>query len=244
MKVLIISDIHGNYYALKAVVENTRFDMIICCGDLICGYPLPQECVDVIKIICSYICMGNHDYAVAYNKKPFDNVPPQYIKYAKIFDWARDVARESLCEEAIEYLRVIPREKKFLVDGTTFYLNHTVPNLSHNYHLDLECPQSEIENHYKDIHADILITGHTHVPYIKKLKNRVLINPGSVGASWDGDPRASFAVFDTRTGQIELCRFEYDITKTSSLLKKLNFPKYLLFSLQTGLLPDDPDVAL
>jgi len=241
MKVLIVSDIHGNYYALEAVIKNVSFDVLLCSGDLVVGYPFPRECIDFIRKNCSYICTGNHDYAVAYNKKSYNKLPLKYRKYANALDRAKELTVDLLDKESIGYLRMLLRERKFLVDGITFYLNHTVPNLSLSYSLDPESPQSEIENHYKGIHADILITGHTHMPYVRKLKNKILINPGSVGEPRDGDPRAGFALLDTRTKQIELGRVEYDITETSLRLKKLNFPNYSLFCLQTGRLPDDPD---
>jgi diadenosine tetraphosphatase ApaH/serine/threonine PP2A family protein phosphatase len=101
-------------------------------------------------------------------------------------------------------------------------------------------PQSEVGSYYETFQEDILITGHTHRPYIKKIKNSLLVNPGSVGGQRDGDPRASFAVFDTRTGQIELGRVEYDTSETINLLKKLNYPNYALFCLKTGFLSEDP----
>jgi len=244
MKILIISDIHSNYYALEAVIETIRFDVLVCSGDVVVDYPFPRECIDFLRTNCAHICMGNNDYAVAYDKKSYGNLPPQFMKYANALDRAKELTADLLNKDSINYLRLLPREIEFAVDGITFYLNHTVPNLSLNYYLDPELPQSEIEKHYRDAHADILVTGHTHIPYVKKLKNRVLINPGSVGEPRDGDPRASFAVFDTRTEQIELGRLEYDTTETSLLLTKLNFPNYSLFCLKNGFLPEDPDEAL
>ena len=87
----------------------------------------------------------------------------------------------------------------------------------------------------------MIFTGHTHIPYVKKLGDHILINPGSVGEPRDGDPRASFATFDTSTGQIELGRLVYDITETIRRLKELDFPYYSQFCLKNGFLPDSPD---
>ena len=241
MRVLIISDIHGNYYALKSVVENTQFDVLVCNGDLVMGYPFPMECIGSLRKRDAYTCMGNHDYAVAFDKRPHPNPPPNRVKYIPHLDRLKKLTIDLLDQASIHYLSLLSRENEFTVDGITFYQNHTVPNLSVTYTLDPESSQSEIENLYSNIHADILITGHTHIPYVKKIKDSILINPGSVGEPRDGDPRPSFAIFDTRTKQIELGRTEYDITGTILSLKKLNFPAYTLFCLKYGLLPEDPD---
>jgi putative phosphoesterase len=244
MRVLIISDIHGNYYALKTVIGNIRFDVLVCSGDLVVGYPFPRQCIEVLKMNCSFICMGNHDYAVAYDEKSYGYLPPKYMKYPSALDRAKELTVDLLEEEFIQYLRMLPQEYVFAIDGVTFYINHSVPNLSLNYYLDPKLPQSEIEKHYRDVHADILVTGHTHIPFVRNLKNRILVNPGSVGEPRDGDPRTSFAVFDTRTKQIEFSRLEYDTTETSLMLKQLNFPNYSLFCLKNGFLPEDPDEVL
>ena len=117
-------------------------------------------------------------------------------------------------------------------------MNHTGPFLSLHHDLDLNTPRSELDKYYQDIQADVIFTGHTHVPYVKKLEDTILVNPGSVGEPRDGDPRASFATFDTITGQVRLGRIEYDMTETREILKKLNFPSYSLFCLENGFLPN------
>jgi predicted phosphodiesterase len=86
MRVLIVSDIHGNYYALKAVTEKVPFDVIVCSGDLVVDYPFPRECIDYFKEKCPHICMGNNDYAVAYDTKSYDKLPPKYLRYADEMD--------------------------------------------------------------------------------------------------------------------------------------------------------------
>jgi len=122
-------------------------------------------------------------------------------------------------------------------------MNHTVPNMPLHHYLDLTLPLSELNRYYEDVQADVILTGHTHVPYIKKCGNKILINPGSVGEPRDRDPRASFATLDTSTGQIAFGRLEYDTTETVQRLRELNFPPYSLFCLKNGYLPDNPDEA-
>jgi predicted phosphodiesterase len=91
------------------------------------------------------------------------------------------------------------------------------------------------------VNADVIFTGHSHVPYIKRCGGKIVVNPGSVGEPRDGDPRASCALFDTVTGQIALIRVEYDAADTRARLKETGFPNFALFCLRTGFLPDDPN---
>jgi putative phosphoesterase len=239
MQFLIISDVHGNYQALDSVMKKVGFDILLCCGDLVVDYPFPEQCINILKNSCSHVCSGNNDDNVAWGRKASDHVGAKYAHLAKDLDRATDLTLEMISADSRRYLMELPRECQFALDGITFYMNHTVPHMPLHYYLDLNTPESELAKVYEDIHADVIITGHTHIPYVKKFKNKVLINPGSVGEPRDGDPRASFATFDSATGQIHLGRLAYDMTETREALRKLIFPDYSLFCLENGMLPPD-----
>jgi len=243
MKILIISDIHGNFHALERVTNEVGYDVAVCCGDLVVDYPFPEQCVRAVKGTVSRICLGNNDYTVAYNKKASDNLGAKYAHYAAALDRVTDLTAGMVSDDSKKYLLGLPREARFVLDGISFYMNHTVPNMPLHHYLDLTLPLSELNRYYEDVQADVILTGHTHVPYIKKCGNKILINPGSVGEPRDRDPRASFATLDTSTGQIAFGRLEYDTTETVQRLRELNFPPYSLFCLKNGYLPDNPDEA-
>ena len=238
MILLVISDVHGNYHALDSVMKEVKYDALLCCGDIVVDYPFPQQCIHTLKDSCAHICMGNNDYNVAYDQKASDYISQKYAHLAKDLDRNTDLTLELIGDDAKNYLRELPRECRFALDGVSFYMNHTVPHLPLHHYLDKNTPRSELAEYYQDIQADVIVTGHTHMPYIKNFRDKILVNPGSVGQSRDGDPRASFATFDTATGRIELKRLEYDITETSEYLKKLNFPAYSLYCLKNGFLPE------
>ena len=238
MILLVISDVHGNYHALDSVIKKVKYDAMACCGDIVVDYPFPQQCIRALKDSCAHICSGNNDYNVAYDQKASDYISQKYAHLAKDLDRNTDLTLELIGDDAKNYLRELPRECRFVLDGVSFYMNHTVPHLPLHHYLDKNTPRSELAEYYQDIQADVIVTGHTHMPYIKNFRDKILVNPGSVGQSRDGDPRASFATFDTATGRIELKRLEYDITETSEYLKKLNFPAYSLFCLKNGFLPE------
>ena len=241
MIVLVISDVHGNYHALDSVMKEVKYDVMVCCGDIVVDYPFPQQCIRALKESCAHICIGNNDYNVAYDQKASDTIRQKYAHLAKDLDRNTDLTAELISDDAKKFLRRLPRECRFVLDGVSFYMNHTVPHLSIHHYLDKSTPESKLVEYYQDIQADVIVTGHTHLPYVKNFEDKILVNPGSIGQSRDGDPRASFATFDTAARRLELGRLEYDITETREYLEKLNFPGYSLFCLKKGFLPEYPN---
>jgi predicted phosphodiesterase len=70
VKILVVSDIHGNYHALDCVMKNVGYDVLLCCGDLVVDYPSLEQCINLLKDNCAHICSGNNDYIVSYDQKP------------------------------------------------------------------------------------------------------------------------------------------------------------------------------
>jgi putative phosphoesterase len=241
LKILILSDIHGNFYALDSVLKQVFHDMLICCGDLVVDFPFPEQCVSMLRDVNSHICIGNNDAWVAKNQMPSHHLKGLHHRYGAALDRSVELTRRLMSDESRTYLLKLPREDRFSIDGISFYMNHTGPDLPITRYLHSNTRLSELAGIYRNIRADIMITGHTHVPYVKKVGSGVLINPGSVGEPRDGDPRASFATFDTDTGQVELARLAYDREETKNRLEKLNFPRFSLHCLKHGRLPEDPD---
>ena len=93
MKLLIISDIHGNYHALRAVIQAVAHDRMLCCGDLVVGCPFPQQCIDAVKDGGGPVCTGNHDDAVAHARKVSDHLPEQLAHYGPVLDRAATLTR-------------------------------------------------------------------------------------------------------------------------------------------------------
>jgi len=241
LKILIVSDIHGNFFAFDTVRNQVPHDMLVCCGDVVVDFPYPEECIRALKEMTSHCCIGNNDCFVAKDLTPSQHVKPPYLHYGAALDRTVELTQALISSESKTFLQGLPREHRFSVDGIAFYLNHTGPDLPIYQYIHLDTPLTELLRIYQDIQADIIVTGHTHIPYVKKIGGRLLINPGSIGESRDGDTRASYAVFDTETGQVELGRMAYDTAQTIDRLKELNFPNYSKFCLKHGCLPDDPD---
>jgi putative phosphoesterase len=195
---------------------------------------------DILKENCAHICSGNGDYIISHGQRASDFLGKKYSHLAQDLNRSTELAAGSISEDSMDYLRKLPRECRFVLDDISFYMNHTGPRMSLHHYLDLNIPYPELDKYYRDIGADVIFTGHTHIPYVKKIKDKILVNPGSVGEPRDGDPRASFATFDTATGRLELGRLAYDISETRQGFIELGYPTYSLYCLENGILPAAP----
>ncbi len=117
MKLLVVSDIHGNWPALQAIREEA--DAIVSLGDIVSYGPFPKECVAWVRERATYLVRGNHDTALAYR------VDPQ----AAGFKWELALAtlehhRWHLAREDVVWLRSLPMEVRFRFDDYSFYAVH------------------------------------------------------------------------------------------------------------------------
>ena len=100
MKLLIVSDIHGNLHALESVIKKVPYDALICCGDLVVDYPFPEQCINTAKNAVTYICSGNNDYVVAHDRKASEFLREKYAHYAEALDRATDLTRKLITDES------------------------------------------------------------------------------------------------------------------------------------------------
>lgn len=237
----IFSDIHANLSAMKAVrgaIEASRTDFVYCLGD-IGGYAsCPNESQqEVISMGCQTV-MGNYDESVGNNLqdcgchyiKPFD------IEMSNTsFMWTR----EHTSEENKKWLRSLPKEIRFEIEGKRVLLCHGSPRSTTEYLFETRSDgylKQFTAGGSSDAQADIIIFGHTHVPYHSTVDGTHFINTGSVGRPKDGDPRAGYCVV-TITGStvsVEQVRVPYDIDETVKGIREAGLPEYFAQYLQTG----------
>jgi len=219
VKIAVISDIHGNLIALNTVLEEIDNMKILCCGDLVGYNPWPNEVVEVVidnKIIS---VMGNHDFAtITGNTEDFNSIATGAI------EWTREKIKKS----NIKFLESLPLNYK----GENFLIVHGSPRDPLNEYVYLEHPY--IGSFLEGIRQDILILGHTHVPFVKKFSDKVIFNPGSVGQPRDGNPKASYAILDTEKKEVEIKRVSYNIKEVADKIIKENLPEELAMRLFYG----------
>lgn len=208
MKIAFISDIHGNYDALKAVINDIRklkIKKIFCLGDSINYYYESNKCLDLI-LKCKVECiLGNHEriYFLCIKNKNIRQ------KYVKLFGQSINLNRKRLKAKHIKYLKSLPIKKKFTINKKKFLLAHGAP-WNNNYYCYPKT-RGEWLKKYTKYKINFFFIGHTHIPMKIKLgKNKLIINPGSVGQPRNGSLNAHWASFNTKTMKVELKSTKYN----------------------------------
>lgn len=211
MKIGIVADIHANYEALEAVLEELEVERIICGGDLV-GYGTdPNKVIEEVREKDSEVVRGNHDAKLVHQLE---------TRFNPAAELALEYNREYLEDENWEYLEELPDSKTFEIDGKEFAVFHGSPkhNLAEYVYQD-EVDEEWLENNFEDA-PDVIILGHTHVPFKKEIGGTLVVNPGSVGQPRDRNPDASYAVLDTDTMSVELKRTTYDVENAAEKVEK------------------------
>lgn len=246
--VLILSDIHGNFDALKTILETEKnYSEIIVLGDLVDYGPQPAEVIDVLKESDARIIRGNHDHAVAFNIDCRCGEKTHWISV-----WFREnITRQLLGNEEKKYLGKLP----ISYDYNNFLFVHGSPR-NHLYDYlypwegkDTIC--SKITNNkgrlsYKNPNGSsddlcetshkIIFVGHTHIQFSIKINGTLIVNPGSVGQPRDGDNRASYIVLDDENETLILKRVKYPVYNTIKKLEEVGVSGRYLIALKKILL--------
>jgi len=241
MRFAILADIHSNLAAFEAVLGDAEkrggFNKIWCLGDMVGYGPQPNECIERLQEF-EHVCIaGNHDWAAIGRMDTAEFNPVAAI--------AARWTEEELSSESKDYLLALPLI--LVEDG--FTLAHGSPREPiWEYLLSTRAAQ---EN-FTYFETTYCLIGHSHVPLIFELdgaqviyrefgeieiklsQDRMIINPGGVGQPRDGDPRASYAIYDVDAKLIIHYRVEYDIEATQKKMQENGLPEPLIRRLSLG----------
>lgn len=228
MRLLIVSDIHGNLTALREVLDDAGdHDLTVCAGDIVGYGPEPGGCVEALRELNARYVAGNHDVEVT-NGESFGANP-----YAA---QAIRIHRSLLDPEQKGWLGGLPRSLELDLDGFKVVVFHGSPlHPLREYVFPMDA-QMRAKQFLESTGADMIILGHTHMPYVIRAASGLVVNPGSVGQPRDGDPRASYAMVDLAGGEVEVTnkRVEYDIDLVASQIRELGIPEPLASRLYLG----------
>lgn len=197
LRLAVLGDVHGNIAALDAAladIKRHRPDRIVVAGDHVFNGPRPAEVVDRLRALESdgaLVVAGNTDIAVA----DFD--------YSAAFPWMEDVptsyraaaewAREQLSDEQLDWLRGLPNERRVWSGDVLVLVCHASPgSITSGLGTDLD-PTVTVERVTRT-DARVICCGHTHIADTRELGRKLIVNPGSCGYSFDGDPNAAWAM--------------------------------------------------
>ena len=223
MKVLLLSDIHGNWPALQGVLRaEPDAAQIICLGDLVNYGPQPVECVVWAMRLAppSLVVQGNEDWAFGAGASP-NCVPP----YHGLATAVQAATSPMLAPEMRRFLAKLHRFQRFPIDGADCVACHStvrnkeplqarpgLPSQSWPWESDLILAGHFDEPFVLLGHPKLLFLAYTHSPLKVDWMDTLIVNPGSVGKPMDGDPRAAYAVWED--GEVTLRRAEYDVEET------------------------------
>jgi putative phosphoesterase len=256
MKIALFSDIHANLPALEAVladIDEQKPDFIYCLGDLV-GYNIwPNEVAALIRDRRIPVIAGNYDEGIGLNS---DDCGCAYKTDEEKANGAVSISftNETVNEKIRAYLRNLPRHMslKFENNQESIHLLmvHGSPRRINEYLFE-DRPEKSLMRILEGAQTDIMLFGHTHVPFHRVLSYehdgqtafRHAINTGSVGKPKDGDPRACYVMitinenlsnFQKESVIVEFRRVDYDVEKAAGAVENSSLPDKYAESLRVG----------
>ena len=246
MRYALISDVHANLPALRAVLDHVDgsadIDAIYHLGDLVGYAPWPNETVDLLRKRGIAGIAGNYDSTVGTDYKHcgcrYEDPHQEELSHLS-FAWTK----RHVSVDTKRYLAGLP----FRLDirplgghgnGPTVILVHGTPTLNTLYWTedrpDAFCVQMARVAGAKS--GDVLAFGHTHVPWSRMVEGILFVNTGSVGRPKDGDPRAGYVILDAgdATRGVEFVRVGYDVASAMRAIRESSLPHEFADYLATG----------
>ena len=230
MKLAIISDIHGNIYALMKALEDIdeqKVDKIICLGDLVGYGPHPNEVVALIKRREISCIKGNYDASVV-------DGDYTYIRNTSINSFSLPWTSSEVRVANKYFLDSLPTSLKYTFNGVNFLFTHGSPNAINDYLFEDSTNTIDVMNKLED---DVLVCAHTHIPCSKKYGNKLFINVGSVGKPKIGKPNPTYAIIEINdAGEVNVTfrYLDYEFKRIVKDCTMLNFPSEITSSYETG----------
>jgi putative phosphoesterase len=222
MKVAIVSDIHGNRRAFEAVLADlgrVAPDLVLHGGDLAYGGTHPADIIDQVRSLGWPGVRGNTDEMLWAPERvaEFAATAPKLAPLLGRLQEMIPPTRASIGEERLRWLEGLP--SRYSQPG--FSLVHASPDDLWRAPMP-NASDDELRSTYASLGAQIVVYGHIHRSYIRRLPGMTVANTGSVSQSYDGDRRASYLVIDGES--ITIRRVEYDVESEAKELLRSGLP--------------------
>jgi len=215
MRVAALYDVHGNLPALEAVMADQRSadaDVIVSGGDLVMG-PLPAECLDLLEADGRVrFLSGNGDREACELEQDGD--------LGEAVGWCSERLGPERLARVERWPSTVDLEVPDL-GGVLFC--HGTPTSDASI-LTAATPEEDVARELGDVHADVVLCGHTHVQYDRRVGRTRVVNAGSVGMPYEGSPDARWALLGA--DGIELLSTPYDAVAALDALSRTGFPLF------------------
>ena len=253
MKYAIISDIHGNLPAFKAVLEDAKAqnaDMYLLLGDYTSGYPWGNDVTEVIRGLSPAVVIGGNGEGYLSDLRQRNETDFSHNQFKPVY-WAY----RSLTADNIKYLTELPETAVVPHVNDKIHLSHTVSMVHHkqvadffnphNFHIMmtsapithdeylirakealLSCPEALAE--INALPKEIYLFGHNHIQFHMEHDGRLFINPGSCGDAIDWNPTAAYTLLTCtdESWAVKERRIQYDLNIVANGLKTSGFSAY------------------
>jgi len=232
MRIAFLSDVHANLPALRAALELVKdrgAERIVVAGDLVGHGPHPAEVVALLRENARYeVIRGNVDRAIAALGR--EKAPEKLRERAEGSGKKANRAWTALALErdALDWLERLPPAQAFAVRGVEVLVVHGSPRSDEEYIYPSLTPVGldRVLSGYAGPPPDVLVSGHSHVPFVNRVRDTLVINCGSVGRPADLDPRGSLALAEVGEGvaRAEIVRFDYPVEELVAALASRSVP--------------------
>jgi putative phosphoesterase len=210
MKLGVLSDIHGNYYALAEVLKKAKkenVEHLLILGDIVGYYYHPDKILELLSEWSFDLIKGNHEIILEdmiSNPSLRDSIR---LKYGS----GHQEAIIKLTSEQLTFLRSLPETKSVISNGVSILMCHGSP-WSNDFYIYPDCSR-EILAKCDSEHHDFVLIGHSHYAFAVNNTNSVLLNPGSVGQSRQEGGKANWAILNTSNMCFQLLSTDYHVDK-------------------------------
>ncbi|ADL13525.1 metallophosphoesterase family protein [Acetohalobium arabaticum] len=229
MRLAVITDIHSNIYALEQVLNDIKtrnVDQIVCAGDLVGYTPFPNEVISKVKQEKIETIQGNYDDAIG-NLRITCGCDYETEREEKIGLSSLQFTNEEITEDNREFLKDLPQELRLELGNYTALVVHGSPRQLNEY---LYADSEQVEEVAAELEEDILICGHTHLPYHRVINGRHIINAGSVGKPKHGNSNGIYTVVEVEDNRVtaEFIEVAYPVEKVTAKIKETDLADELI----------------
>lgn len=237
MRLAVFADVHSNIHAMQAVLDDIKGkkpDQVICAGDLVGYGAYPNQVIDTIRKQEVPTVMGNYDDGIGYHRLicgcDYKDEEAQRLGERSIM-WTK----KHTTEENKEFLRNLPKQLELTIGDKRILVVHGSPRRLNEYLFE-DTSAEVLKEILEECGADVLICGHTHIPYHRTIDGRHVINVGSAGKPKHGDPNAVYALISVGDSvSVRFIKVPYDVEAAAKAIEDSDLPDQFAQLLRTGM---------